>query len=88
MIKEMSKEDTMCIGDAVVEDLLQIFRSPMQLGPPDVRKNAMMAVASLAEVLGDDFVKYMEAFSPFLCTGIKNVDKSGVSSCYLLLLIH
>ncbi|XP_065567040.1 uncharacterized protein LOC136031412 isoform X3 [Artemia franciscana] len=78
MIKEMSKEDTMCIGDAVVEDLLQIFRSPMQLGPPDVQKNAMMAVASLAEVLGDDFVKYMEAFSPFLCTGIKNVDKSGV----------
>jgi importin subunit beta-1 len=38
-----------------------------------LQEDALMAVSTLVEVLGDKFVKYMEAFKPFLIVGLKNV---------------
>lgn len=32
----------------------------------------MMAVSTLVEVLGEGFIKYMDAFKPFLYLGLKN----------------
>merc|ERR1712203_791754 len=37
------------------------------------QEDALMAVATLVEVLGDGFMKYMDAFKPFLLVGLKNV---------------
>ncbi|KAK2722426.1 hypothetical protein QYM36_002833 [Artemia franciscana] len=78
VLKKMTKEDAMRIGDAVMQSLLHIFNSSMRLGSGAVQEDAMMAVASLAEVLGEDFLKYMDAFKPFLYVGIKNVTDSAV----------
>ncbi|KAL3204797.1 hypothetical protein MRX96_041180 [Rhipicephalus microplus] len=38
----------------------------------DAVEDALMAASTLVEVLGDKFVKYMEAFRPFLAIGLKN----------------
>lgn len=37
-----------------------------------VQEDALMAVSTLVEVLGENFLKYMEAFKPFLFIGLKN----------------
>ena len=37
-----------------------------------VQEDALMAVSTLAEVLGEHFLKYMDAFKPFLALGLKN----------------
>ncbi len=51
--------------------LLQMFSSNSgQTG--GVQEDAMMAVATLIQVLGEGFIKYMDSFKPFLFIGLKN----------------
>lgn len=45
------------------------FKNVLFLG---VQEDALMAVSTLVEVLGDRFIKYMDAFKPFLYIGLKN----------------
>merc|ERR1712002_451475 len=52
--------------------LLQMFQSSTQTRSGGVQEDALMAVATLVEVLGDGFIKYMDAFKPFLLIGLKN----------------
>merc|ERR1712203_292621 len=52
--------------------LLQMFQSSTQTRSGGVQEDALMAVATLVEVLGDGFNKYMDAFKPFLLIGLKN----------------
>ena len=44
-----------------------------------VQEDALMAVATLVEVLGEGFSKYIEAFKPFLLIGLKNVAEYQVT---------
>merc|ERR1712098_653463 len=37
-----------------------------------VQEDALMAVATLVEVLGEGFIKYMDAFKPYLLIGLRN----------------
>jgi importin subunit beta-1 len=41
-----------------------------------------MAVSTLVEVLGEGFLKYMEAFKPFLYLGLKNHAEYQVTCGY------
>lgn len=51
--------------------LLQMFvTNTGQVG--DVHEEAMRAITSLIEVLGEGFIKYMESFNPFLLNALKN----------------
>lgn len=51
--------------------LLQMFMSNSnQAG--DVHEEAMRAVTTLIEVLGNGFNKYMDSFKPFLLAALKN----------------
>merc|ERR1712168_1025276 len=43
-----------------------------------VQEDALLAVSTLIEVLGDNFMKYMEAFKPFLIQGLKNHEEHQV----------
>ncbi len=56
--------------------LLQMFQSSVNnkaSGGGGVQEDALMAVSTLVEVLGEGFSKYMEAFKPFLLVGLRNV---------------
>ena len=52
--------------------LLQMFQSSTQSRSGGVQEDALMAVATLVEVLGDGFLKYMDAFKPYLLIGLRN----------------
>jgi importin subunit beta-1 len=64
-------EDAPKISDTIMTALLQMFNSN-SCKAGGVQEDALMAVSTLVEVLGDSFLKYMEAFKPFLHLGLKN----------------
>lgn len=67
----MTPEDAPRISDQIMTALLQMFSTNSgQSG--GVQEDAMMAVTTLVQVLGEGFVKYMELFKPFLFLGLKN----------------
>lgn len=57
--------------------LLQMFNSN-SCKSGGVQEDALMAVATLVEVLGENFMKYMELFKPFLFIGLKNHEEYQV----------
>ena len=62
--------------------LLKMFQSSTQTRAGGVQEDALMAVSTLVEVLGDGFLKYLEAFKPFLLIGLKNIAEYQVSVCF------
>lgn len=60
------------ISDTIMRALLQMFQSSVNNKTGGVQEDALMAVSTLVEVLGEGFSKYMEAFKPFLLIGLKN----------------
>lgn len=71
VLRKVTPEDAPQISDAIMTALLQMFNSN-SCKAGGVQEDALMAVSTLVEVLGDGFLKYMEAFKPFLCLGLKN----------------
>ena len=68
--------------------LLQMFQSSVNNKTGGVQEDALMAVGTLVEVLGDGFAKYMEAFKPFLLIGLKNIAEYQVRRFALINLIR
>ena len=66
------------ISDNIMQALLQMFQSSLNNKTGGVQEDALMAVSTLVEVLGEGFTKYMEAFKPFLHVGLKNVTEYQV----------
>ncbi|XP_013779228.1 importin subunit beta-1-like isoform X1 [Limulus polyphemus] len=71
VLRKMTPEDAPKISDAIMTALLQMFSSS-SCKSGGVQEDALMAVSTLVEVLGDQFLKYMDAFRPFLALGLKN----------------
>lgn len=71
VLRKMTPEDAPKISDAIMAALIQMFNST-SCKSGGVQEDALMAVANLVEVLGEQFMKYMDAFSPFLALGLKN----------------
>ncbi|KAL1776437.1 importin subunit beta-1 [Sigmodon hispidus] len=67
---KVQHQDALQISDVVMASLLRMFQSTA--GSGGVQEDAMMAVSTLVEVLGGEFLKYMEALKPFLGIGLKN----------------
>merc|ERR1712158_129819 len=68
------------ISDNIMQALLQMFQSSVNNKTGGVQEDALMAVGTLVEALGEGFNKYMEAFKPFLLVGLKNTAEYQV--CY------
>lgn len=47
-------------------------------GVGSVQEDALQAVGTLIEVVGNDFEKYMPHFQPFLCQGLENHQEASV----------
>ena len=68
------------ISDNIMTALLQMFQSSAQSRSGGVQEDALMAVATLVEVLGDGFIKYMDAFKPYLLIGLRNTAEYQVKA--------
>ncbi|XP_054282000.1 importin subunit beta-1-like isoform X2 [Macrosteles quadrilineatus] len=71
VLRKVTPDDAPQISDAIMTALLQMFNSNT-CKSGGVQEDAIMAVSTLVEVLGEGFLKYMDAFKPFLCLGLKN----------------
>merc|ERR1719232_976129 len=72
VLRKVTQEDAPQISDSIMTALLQMFQSSAQSRSGGVQEDALMAVATLVEVLGDGFIKYMDAFKPYLLIGLRN----------------
>ncbi|RWS17422.1 importin subunit beta-1-like protein [Dinothrombium tinctorium] len=70
ILRKMTPEDALQISDAVMSALLQMFESSGKTG--GVQEDALMAVGTLVETIGEGFLKYMDAFRPVLAASLKN----------------
>ncbi|CAI4211184.1 unnamed protein product [Parascedosporium putredinis] len=65
-------------GDRIMQVLLQILSTVG--GKSSVPEAVFAGISALATAVGEDFVKYMEAFSPFLYSALGNQDEPGLCS--------
>merc|ERR1712008_538224 len=72
VLRKVEPVDAPMISDSIMRALLQMFQSSVNNKTGGVQEDALMAVSTLVEVLGDGFIKYMEAFKPFFLMGLKN----------------
>jgi len=73
VLRKVEPAHAPAISDSIMTALLQMFQASSNTRSGGVQEDALMAVATLVEVLGDGFMKYMDAFKPFLLIGLKNV---------------
>lgn len=71
VLRKITAEDASQISDVIMTVLLSMFSSN-SCKSGGVQQDALGAVSALVKVLGDGFLKYMEAFKPFLCLGLQN----------------
>lgn len=72
VLRKVEPADAPLISDHIMRALLQMLQSSASNKTGGVQEDALMAVSTLVEVLGESFSKYMDAFKPFLLLGLKN----------------
>jgi len=72
VLRKVSAQDAPQISDSIMAALLQML-STSSGKAGGVQEDALLAVSTLIEVLGENFLKYMEAFRPFFALGLKNI---------------
>jgi len=77
VLRKVTPEDAPKISDAIMSALLAMLSgSSGKAG--GVQEDALLAVSTLIEVLGENFLQYMETFKPFLAMGLKNHEEYQV----------
>lgn len=71
VLRKVTSEDAPQISDQIMSTLLRMFQSSTGKSG-GVQEDALLAVSTLTEVLGENFLKYMDAFKPFLFLALKN----------------
>nr|XP_033332037.1 importin subunit beta-1 isoform X1 [Megalopta genalis] len=71
VLRKVTPEDAPQISDVIMMALLSMFNSN-SCKTEGVQEDALMAVSTLVEVLGEGFLKYMDPFKPYLVLGLKN----------------
>ncbi|XP_076054575.1 importin subunit beta Fs(2)Ket isoform X2 [Oratosquilla oratoria] len=79
VLRKVTPEDAPKISDPIMSALLHMFQSS-QGKSGGVQEDALLAVSTLVEVLGHNFLKYMDAFKPFLLLGLRNFEDYPVCS--------
>lgn len=78
VLRKMKREDALKISDEVMRALLQMFQSSMGAAGGGVQEDAFVAVGTLVEVLGPEFLKYMKLFEQVLYSGLQNHEEYSV----------
>ncbi|KAK6961585.1 importin subunit beta-1 [Biomphalaria glabrata] len=71
VLRKVTPEDAPKISDQIMTALLRMFQSTSGKAG-GVQEDALLAMSTLIEVLGDKFQMYMDAFKPYLLLGLKN----------------
>lgn len=71
VVRKVTPEHAPQISDQIMSTLLRMFHSSTGKSG-GVQEDALLAVSTLTEVLGENFLKYMDAFKPFLFLALKN----------------
>ncbi|KAL8564063.1 Importin subunit beta-1 [Nucella lapillus] len=71
VVRKMTPEDAPRISDQIMTALLSMFQNTSGKAG-NVQEDALVAVSTLCEVLGDNFEKYVDALKPYLLVGLKN----------------
>lgn len=77
VLRKMSPDDAPKISDQIMTALLTMFSGTAGKSG-GVQEDALMAVSILVDLLGEKFLKYMDAFKPFLYMGLKNHSEYSV----------
>ncbi|XP_044737597.1 importin subunit beta isoform X1 [Chrysoperla carnea] len=72
VLRKVTPQDAPQISDAIMGAMLTMFNSNTSKAAGSVQEDALMAVSTLVDVLGEGFLKYMDAFRPYLYMGLKN----------------
>merc|ERR1719225_1843531 len=72
VLRKVEPAHAPAISDSIMTALLQMFQASSNTRSGGVQEDALMAVSTLVEVLGEGFNKYMEAFKPFFLMGLRN----------------
>jgi len=78
VLRKVEPAHAPAISDPIMTALLQMFQSSAQSKAGGVQEDALMTVSTLVEVLGEGFLKYLDAFKPFLLIGLKNINEYQV----------
>lgn len=79
VLRKVKSEDAPQISDAIMAALLTMFNSNSGKAG-GVQEDALMAVSNLVDLLGEGFIKYMEAFKPVLFEALRNFQDYQVCS--------
>lgn len=71
VLRKVDPEDAPKISDTIMTALLTMFSNSSGKSG-GVQEDALMAVSTLVDLLGEKFLKYMDAFKQFLYMGLKN----------------
>lgn len=71
VLRKVETDDAPKISDSIMTALLTMFNSTAGKSG-GVQEDALMAVSTLVDLLGEKFLKYMDAFKPYLYMGLKN----------------
>lgn len=71
VVRKVTPEHAPQISDQIMSTLLRMFQSSTGKSG-GVQEDALLAVSTLTEVLSENFLKYMDAFKPFLFLALKN----------------
>ena len=94
VVRKIKPQDIAQIADKCMEALLKmmeyvqyyykitcitVYHFSTSPGVGSVQEDALQTVGALIEVVGNDFIRYMDQFNPFLCQALKNYQESSVS---------
>lgn len=71
VLRKVTVEDAPKISDSIMAALLTMFNTSAGKSG-NVQEDALMAVSTLVDLLNDKFLKYMDAFKPYLYMGLEN----------------
>lgn len=79
VLRKVTPQDAPRISDAVMDALLQMLNGAGGRSG-GVQEDALMAISTLTEVMGEGFIKYMDSFRPFLLVSLQNTTEHSVCS--------
>jgi importin subunit beta-1 len=78
VLRKVTPEDAPQISDHIMTALLHMLSQNTSSKASNVQEDAFLALSTLIDVLGESFIKYMDAFKQNLFTGLRNFDEYQV----------
>lgn len=78
VLRKVTPEDAPQISDHIMKALLHMLSQSGTAKASSVQEDAFLAVSTLVDVLGDNFIKYLDSLKPVLYVGLRNFEEYQV----------